>query len=59
MTIYRDLVRGDEDGAGVLTAIAGLLSMMIPPVREDEVKKDAPTGNGEAAVSSKRRSRQR
>ena len=42
--IYRSLVRGDEDGVGVLTAIAGL-PMMIPPVREDEVKKDAPAGN--------------
>jgi hypothetical protein len=57
--IYRELVRGTEDGAGVLAAIAGLLSMMIPPIREDEVKKDAPAGNVAADASSRRRSRRR
>jgi uncharacterized protein YerC len=57
--VYRSLVRGNEDGVGVLTAVAGLLSMMIPPVREVEVKKDAPAGNVAADASSRRRSRRR
>lgn len=58
--VYRSIVRGNEGGIGVMTAIAGLLSMMIPPAREDEEpKKAAPAGNVAPAGSSKKPTRRR
>jgi hypothetical protein len=57
--VYSEMVRSD-DGAAVMTAINGLMSMMLPPVRDEDIeKKEAPSGNSPSAAKSSKRSRLR
>jgi hypothetical protein len=56
--VYQEMVRSN-DGVTVMTAINGLMSMMLPPVREEDLKKEAPSGNSPSAAKSSKRSKRR